>query len=290
MDIVFNCNRCGQHVVIDADGAGMTVPCPSCSSDLIVPAVESPAVADGNIQVKEDGSYSICAPPPHLPNLDQQVEYETEEDEGKFVNIEQLDFYGQFSRSPNGRFMLTWRESWNHPFTGKHNLGLYFLLDSNGAIVTGRMERPNDGKVSNSGNFVLNDWMDYVDYGEKLRGTFYAFATTGEILVSKEFKANLGSNDGISDDGRFAFCETLASDCKEHSDKVFVFDLEKRILLSVINKREGKKYLFESERIVFDSEHRILNFIDDDNAIARRYAFEGNFLGVEKLSLVKNRD
>jgi DNA-directed RNA polymerase subunit RPC12/RpoP len=161
MDIAFNCDKCGQHVVIDESGAGMTVQCPSCSSDLIVPPVESPAVADENIQVKEDGSYSVCAPPARLPNLGQRIKCEIK-NKSNSVEIEQLDFYGQFSRSPNGRFMLAWKESWNHPFTGKHNLGLYFLLDGNRVIVTGRMERPNDGKVSNIGNFVLNDWMETV--------------------------------------------------------------------------------------------------------------------------------
>jgi tetratricopeptide (TPR) repeat protein len=274
-DIKFNCAGCGTHIVIDEAGAGMSVPCPTCGASLIVPPVESPAVADENIQVKEDGSYSVCAPPARLPNLDQQVEYKIEADEGEFVKIEQFDFYGQFSRSPNGRFMLTWKESWNHPFTGKHSLGLYFLLDGNRAIVTGRMERPNDGKVSNSGNFILNDWMEYVDYGEKLRGTFYAFAATGEILVSKGFKANLSSN-GISEDGRFAFCDTCESDYEAHAVKVFIFDLETKTLLSTF---DGPA----SERFQFDVENRIISFIEYD-ATERRYTFEGDFLDDEALT------
>ena len=48
MDIAFNCDKCGQHIVIDAAGAGMTVPCPSCNENLIVPtkrkAVKKPAM------------------------------------------------------------------------------------------------------------------------------------------------------------------------------------------------------------------------------------------------------
>ena len=271
MDITFNCDKCGQHVVIDESGAGMTVQCPSCSSALIVPPVERPAVADENIQVKEDGSYSVCAPPARLPNLGQQVEYEIKE-ESNSVEIEQLDFYGQFSRSPNGRFMLAWKESWNHPFTGKHNLGPYFLLDGNRAIVTGRMERPNDGKVSNSGNFILNDWMIY---SEQLKGTFNAFATTGEILVSKELKAHLSSN-GISEDGRFAFCDTCESDYEAHAVKIFIFDLETRTLLSTVDGPAG-------ERFQFDVEHRIISFIEYD-AMERRFSFEGDFLDDEALT------
>jgi SPP1 gp7 family putative phage head morphogenesis protein len=37
MDIAFNCEKCGQHIVIDGGGMGMTVPCPTCGVDLIVP-------------------------------------------------------------------------------------------------------------------------------------------------------------------------------------------------------------------------------------------------------------
>ena len=41
MDIAFNCDKCGQHVVIDAAGAGMSVQCPNCGASLIVPKIDS---------------------------------------------------------------------------------------------------------------------------------------------------------------------------------------------------------------------------------------------------------
>ena len=37
MDIAFNCGSCGQHVVIDEKGAGITVQCPKCNQTLTVP-------------------------------------------------------------------------------------------------------------------------------------------------------------------------------------------------------------------------------------------------------------
>ena len=37
MDIKFNCTGCGTHLVIDAAGAGTTVPCPTCGQSLTVP-------------------------------------------------------------------------------------------------------------------------------------------------------------------------------------------------------------------------------------------------------------
>jgi hypothetical protein len=43
MDIPFNCDKCGQPVVIDAAGAGLKIQCPSCRANLIVPATDKTA-------------------------------------------------------------------------------------------------------------------------------------------------------------------------------------------------------------------------------------------------------
>jgi hypothetical protein len=40
MDIEFYCFKCGQHVVIDAAGAGMAVQCPKCGQTLAVPQTQ----------------------------------------------------------------------------------------------------------------------------------------------------------------------------------------------------------------------------------------------------------
>jgi len=235
MDIAFNCDKCGQHIVIDEAGAGMSVQCPTCGASLIVPMAEDAEC----VQINEDGTSSICpAPQTRLPRLGEQVEYTIERDgQSRFLKAEQLHFFGECSRSPDGRFILVWQESAVHPFTGKRNWGLYFLLDRKSTIAAGKMQRPNDGKVSNIGNFVLNDWM--LKTGETLAGTFYAFAPNGDILVTKELKANLDGN-GISDDGRIAFCGTCMSNYKDHSDKTFVFDLDSKTLLSTIEGQAGK--------------------------------------------------
>lgn len=37
MDITFNCDKCGQNIVIDAAGAGQIVDCPKCGQPLEVP-------------------------------------------------------------------------------------------------------------------------------------------------------------------------------------------------------------------------------------------------------------
>jgi cytohesin len=48
-DIKFNCPQCGQHLAVDAPGAGLTVACPKCGQSIIVPSVAVPqAVATPN--------------------------------------------------------------------------------------------------------------------------------------------------------------------------------------------------------------------------------------------------
>jgi hypothetical protein len=48
MDISFYCYKCGQHIVIDLDGAGIFVNCPQCatplprSSESRIPSSSSP--------------------------------------------------------------------------------------------------------------------------------------------------------------------------------------------------------------------------------------------------------
>lgn len=45
MDISFKCSSCGQNVVIDEAGVGLTVQCPKCGQPLIVPSPDSAVVA-----------------------------------------------------------------------------------------------------------------------------------------------------------------------------------------------------------------------------------------------------
>jgi len=60
MDISFYCFKCGQHILIDEAGAGLTVQCPNCSQGVVVPA---PAIAP--LQVVP--TRSAEQPPPTLP-------------------------------------------------------------------------------------------------------------------------------------------------------------------------------------------------------------------------------
>jgi len=40
MDIIFNCEHCGQELSVDADGAGTEIECPSCGEQIVIPDKE----------------------------------------------------------------------------------------------------------------------------------------------------------------------------------------------------------------------------------------------------------
>ena len=42
MDITFSCQACGQHLVIDAAGAGLVIECPKCGQDVSIPKLPEP--------------------------------------------------------------------------------------------------------------------------------------------------------------------------------------------------------------------------------------------------------
>ncbi len=63
MDIEFDCDKCGQHIVIDGAGAGVSVPCPKCQAQLMVPQAEPDSK---NESVKQPSSGH--SPPPPRPD------------------------------------------------------------------------------------------------------------------------------------------------------------------------------------------------------------------------------
>jgi hypothetical protein len=192
--------------------------------------------------------------------------------DNEFIRIHGIGFFGQFSRSRNGRFILGWADY--DPASGrggarKEGLGSYVLIDGADLILRGNMQRPNDGKVSDNGTFVLNDWM----FSDDLSGTFYAISPSGEVLVQKRFKANLFNN-GISDDGRLAVCQTCNSDYEPHSSILAVYDLEKKSVLGQFIPLTGW-----GEQYRFDLADQLVQLIYD-NGRSYRYKFDGTCIDV----------
>jgi len=187
------------------------------------------------------------------------------------------DFYiGDFHRSENGRFILSWSDIADLGAEGirggarEKGFGRYLLIDEDKLILQGKLERPHDGKVSDQGIFILNDWM----FGSGLIGTFYAFDLNGQKLIQHKFRANLFNN-GISRDGRFAVCQTLDSN-NEDGNRLCLFDLIERRLMWKLEPTPDR-----ADKYGFEPDKRIL-YLLYENGMTYRYGFDGSFLDLEE--------
>lgn len=161
-------------------------------------------------------------------NSTQPTKISIDETIGRFIRVDALDFFGQYSMSPDGRYLVAWSDS--DQSTSRCGFRDYghgsFLLAHDGVVVArGVAERPNDGNVSNTGAFVINDWL----LGDGLKGTFLAYAPDGSNILRFRFEANL-LNNGISDDGEFAVCQ-LCNSPNDDGGVLAFFDLSNGHLL-----------------------------------------------------------
>jgi len=145
--------------------------------------------------------------------------------EDRFFRLDKPHWFGPYSRSANGRWIVSWRDADPTDMRGGHRAGgkgAYLLYDflNKEVVLKGRLDRPNNGHVSNAGIFVLEDW----HFGDELSGTFYAFNADGHTLLKKTFSANLLTN-AVSPNGLLAVCQT-ANSKTEDSYKLFLFDLK----------------------------------------------------------------
>jgi tetratricopeptide (TPR) repeat protein len=202
-----------------------------------------------------------------------------------FLRIRSKDFFGQYSRSPNGRYTVAWSDSDRQRGVGGFRLrgeGEYLLIDGEAVIVSGRLQRPNDGKVGNNGTFIINDW----EFGDGLKGTFYAFDCLGSSVLSKHFAANLYNN-GLSQNGDLAVCQTAASDCGD-GGILTVFDLMHRSAIAQWIPESGwaSAYEFDKDRGRIWLVYRGRSYADYPEP-KWAYSFEGNFLDRERWILDK---
>jgi len=173
------------------------------------------------------------------------------------------DFTGEYHQSPNGKFILGWKD--------QNENGKYILLERGKVKLQAKMRHPNNGMVSNSGVFILSDWTSKGMYG-----VFHIINAEGETLIRQRCKANLGHT-GISDDGRFAVCQALESTNKSDSCKLYFFDIKNRKMLWKKSPETIGSELNWPESYRFDTNKKILYLIHDRNR-AYRYTFEGTFI------------
>lgn len=143
---------------------------------------------------------------------------------GGVVHVPELGLIGSHSQSPNGRYVLLWRDGDDAGTSGgarQSGHGRYYLVDGDCVVAEGRAERPNDGKVADNGTFIINDWHFFT--GE-LRGTFMAFRADGSPIIARRFAANLFNN-GLAENGGLAVCQT-ANAPNDDSSRLTIFDLD----------------------------------------------------------------
>lgn len=192
-------------------------------------------------------------------------------DDHEFVTILALDFFGQSSKSPDGRWAICWLDG-NSAMSGTA-LGRYLLVDviNRRVVLDGNLERPNNGHVANSGAFCLEDWQFY-DSG--LHGRFVAIDPSGQTLISQDVAANLYDN-AISEHGHLAACQT-ANAPGEDGNSLFLFDLNARRQLFHVHPRSAR-----ANHYAFDESNREMTVVLD--GLGRfRYDEHGVFLDGEK--------
>lgn len=138
----------------------------------------------------------------------------------------------------NERYTLLWHDRrW---VDGAVSVGRYLLVESDAVVAEGEMERPQDGKVADNGTLILNDW----GASDELSGTFHAFSRDGTPILSRRYSANL-LNNGLSQDGRLAVCQTCNAPGSPDSSIVTVFDLAGGAVLASWTPESGWANAYE---------------------------------------------
>ncbi|TDX52186.1 tetratricopeptide repeat protein [Orenia marismortui] len=181
---------------------------------------------------------------------------------GEYIDIDELDFFGKFNKSPNNIYILAYSE---------YPKNKYVLIKKEEILIHGNIERPSHALVANNGNFIINNW----GVSSNLRAIFTVFNKQGVKIIKEELKANI-YNSGISHDGRYAICQTCRSKYEADSNKLLFFDLIENKLLWKTTPIPGP-----AESYIFDTENKILTLIYKDHK-EYSYNFSGDFLDQEQ--------
>jgi len=192
-----------------------------------------------------------------------------------FIEIKSADFFGEFKKSKSGEWIICWSDSDKEHHQGGHResgYGHYVLFNAaqNKIVLQGKLEQPNSGSVSNNGCFSIEDW----HFGSNRSGTFYVFTPVGEELIKKQFNANILNSD-ISNNGRFAICQTASDSKNDDGDLLVAFDLTKKVeLFSIHPSGRADSYDFLEDDVYF--------VVIIDKIGRFRYDAQGNFIDSAK--------
>ncbi|HEX7320326.1 MAG TPA: hypothetical protein VF399_08215 [bacterium] len=193
---------------------------------------------------------------------------------GDFVTIDNINFIGQFSYSKNKQYMIAWADAnLNGDMIGHRDSGngrIVILQNDKILLIDDKIQRPNDCKISNSGIYIVNDWL----FTSDLQGIFYVKDIKGNIVFSYRLHANL-LNNGIDSNGNFCVFCSLDSD-HEDGDKLFIINIKDA---SIINKFRPQVSRADSYEI--NSKEKTVSLIISNDRI--KYSFEGYCLEEERL-------
>jgi tetratricopeptide (TPR) repeat protein len=198
-----------------------------------------------------------------VSSLRKKVSFEISDDS---LIMNSFDFQGQCHCSENGIYILAWRD---YTEMGEAT-GDFLLIENDTLIVRSKLQRPNDGKVSNSGVFVISDWT----WREKPNGIIYIIEPDGNEIIQKKFEAHIACN-GISVDGRYAACATANSDNLD-GNKIYFFDITNERL-----KWNKELESYPPDSFSFDTKNETL-FLEYNDGKRYRYNFDGVFMDSSK--------
>ena len=218
-----------------------------------------------------------------------------------YISSSSFHFSGNYTTSKNGKYILAWKEnlqvsgedeeiSESDDETNQDDEQLdvgdeelyarylerefkegFILLEDKKLILKVFLPRPHNGKVANNGTFIINS---SIDRSNELKGRFVSYNKGGKELVNHKFSANLGIN-SLSNDGRFAVCQTFHSSTSDGST-VTCFDLAKGRLLWQKTPETRNANAFE-----INSEEKFVYFLYE-NIGHFRYTLAGEFLDDHK--------
>ena len=132
------------------------------------------------------------------------------------IQIDELNFFGSFSKSPNKKFLISWGPS-----------NTVILVKNDKILFSKKLQvlRLDDGKVADNGTFIVTDIR-----GNELESMFFIFDMLGQQLLCHKFHANT-LNTAISADGKYAACQLANNPDHKDGGALAMFDIEHGALL-----------------------------------------------------------
>lgn len=152
----------------------------------------------------------------------------------------------------------------------------YRLLANDDELCSGKLTKPEEGRVADNGTFSLLS-----SPNDELSGQLHVFDNKCVGLFDFFFTANTGAS-GLSEMGKFA-AVTTANSTTAHAQQLFFFNIESKKMLWHIHPTSGHWPM----NINIDEKSRVITMVnsmhDFPHSLEYTYDFDGNFLDAEKL-------